>query len=205
MKMISSVKLTDGLYYIASSHGCSSDKVSLTSSVAKTIPTSALWHFRLGHLFHPRIKLLTTHHPYIHCNMDHICDICHFAKQKRLVFPITKHRAGAPFDLIHVDIWGPLAVASLSKYKFFLTIFDDYTRFVWVIFMQHKSETKTHIESFINMVSTQFNAKIKCIRSDNGPEFLLPQLYASKGIIHQTSCVETPQRNGRVERKTNTS
>jgi hypothetical protein len=29
----------------------------------------------------------------------------------------------------------------------------------------------------------------------------MPQFYASKGIIHQTSCVESPEQNGRVERK----
>jgi hypothetical protein len=29
----------------------------------------------------------------------------------------------------------------------------------------------------------------------------MPQFYASKGIIHQTTCVETPEHNGRVERK----
>lgn len=29
----------------------------------------------------------------------------------------------------------------------------------------------------------------------------MPQFYASKGIIRQRSCVESPQQNGRVERK----
>jgi len=39
------------------------------------------------------------------------------------------------------------------------------------------------------------------VRSDNGLEFDLHQFYASIGILHQKSCVETPQQNGRVERK----
>ena len=41
----------------------------------------------------------------------------------------------------------------------------------------------------------------KFIRSDNGLEFILPDLYASKGIIRQRSCVEIPEKNGRIERK----
>lgn len=51
------------------------------------------------------------------------------------------------------------------------------------------------------MVVNQFHTSIKVIRSDNGPKFALHSFYASKGIIHQLSCVETPQQNSIVERK----
>jgi hypothetical protein len=55
--------------------------------------------------------------------------------------------------------------------------------------------------NFVKLIETQYNSKIKIIRSDNGIEFIMPQYYASKGIIHQTTYVETPEQNGRVERK----
>lgn len=42
------------------------------------------------------------------------------------------------------------------------------------------------------MVENQFNSKVKCIRSDNGPEFKQLEFYRSKEIMHQLSCVETP-------------
>ena len=57
------------------------------------------------------------------------------------------------------------------------------------------------IQSFYNLILTQFKLLIKVIRSDNGPEFALISFYDSKGIIHQLSCVETPQQNSVVERK----
>ncbi|XP_015963386.1 uncharacterized protein LOC107487279 [Arachis duranensis] len=50
-------------------------------------------------------------------------------------------------------------------------------------------------------VQTQFGKTVKCFRSDNGPEFALKSFYASNGILHHTSCVESPQQNGIVERK----
>ena len=61
--------------------------------------------------------------------------------------------------------------------------------------MKHKSETSCLIQTFYNMIFTQFKVPIKMLRSDNGPEFALKSFYASKGIIHQLSCVETPQQN----------
>jgi len=45
---------------------------------------------------------------------------------------------------------------------------------------------------FITLMEKQFDTKIKAIQSDNGAEFIMKQFYASQGIIHQTSCIETP-------------
>ena len=61
------------------------------------------------------------------------------------------------------------------------------------------------IKSFVSMVQTQFSATIKVLRSDNALEFSTShtalEFFAARGILHQTSCLWTPQQNGVVERK----
>lgn len=122
------------------------------------------------------------------------------SKLKKLPFSTFVSSSLQPFDLIHVDIWGPTEL-SFCDFKYFLTIVDDCTRFTWSIMMKQKGEASQLLKQFYEMVKTQFNKKIKIIRSDNGPEFKLSTFYANKGILHQTSCVETPQQNGIIERK----
>lgn len=67
--------------------------------------------------------------------------------------------------------------------------------------MRHKGEAREHIIDFINLVLTQHNHKVKMLRIGNGPKFKIPYFYASHDIVHQTSCVESPQQNICVERK----
>ncbi|KAL6320916.1 hypothetical protein AAG906_010725 [Vitis piasezkii] len=56
--------------------------------------------------------------------------------------------------------------------------------------------------SFIAMVDRQFSQTVKVVQSDNGTEFkYLLDYFSATGILFQTSCVGTPQQNGRVERK----
>nr|XP_016435503.1 PREDICTED: uncharacterized protein LOC107761750 [Nicotiana tabacum] len=50
----------------------------------------------------------------------------------------------------------------------------------------------------------QFSSTVKIFRSDNGYEFfnsLCSNLFQTKAIVHQSSCVYTPQQNGVVEWK----
>ena len=55
---------------------------------------------------------------------------------------------------------------------------------------------------FFSMVERQFDKQVKILQSDNGIEFTyLKQYFLDRGIIFQTSCTETPQQNGWVERK----
>ena len=67
--------------------------------------------------------------------------------------------------------------------------------------MKLKSDTQSILQSFFTFVETRFHLKIKSLRLDNGPEFSMSTLFSSKGIVHQHSCVDTPQQNSVVERK----
>lgn len=67
--------------------------------------------------------------------------------------------------------------------------------------MPHQSDASILVQSFYNLIINQFNTIIKVIRSGNGPKSALHSFYASKGIIHHLSCVETSQQNSIVERK----
>jgi hypothetical protein len=206
MKTIGSADKRDGLYHLVqtnkasstSNHGTSPPFISANNA---TLPTSALWHFRLGHLSNSRITLLQSKFPFVVHDSTVVCDVCHFAKHRKLPFVHSQNKTIKPFDLVHFDIWGPISIKSVHNHSYFLTAVDDYSRHTWIILMKNKSETRTHVQNFIKTVETQHNHIVKSIRTDNGPEFQMPQFFASKGILHQTSCVESPQQNGRVERK----
>jgi hypothetical protein len=145
--------------------------------------------------------LLQSKFPFVIHDYSAVCDVFHFAKHRKLPFVYSQNKAIKAFDLIHFDIWGPISIKSVHNHSYFLTAVDDCSRYTWIILMKNKSETRTHVQNFIKSVETQHNQIVKSIRSDNGSEFLMPLFYASKGIFHQTSCVESPQQNGRVERK----
>jgi len=135
---------------------------------------------------------------------DELCDGCLHAKKTRIPFPISENKASNCFDLIHYDIWDAYHIKSFCEASYFLTILDDASRGVWTYVMQDKSEASQLLENFCLMVNTQFGAKVKIIRSDNGKDFtsgLMKKFYGEHEIINQTSCVDTPQHNGRIERK----
>jgi hypothetical protein len=139
--------------------------------------------------------------PFLVADCDSVCDICHLARHKKLPYKLSVNKATTCGELIHFDIWGPNSIHSIHGHIYFLTAVDDFSRFTWVILLKSKSEVSLLVQQFITMIEKQFSVSVKIVRTDNGPEFLIPSFYANKGIIHQTSCVENPQQNGRVERK----
>jgi len=55
------------------------------------------------------------------------------------------------------------------------------------------------------MVKTQFGTKVKCFGFNNAKKIVLSNFLVEQGTLHQFSCVERPQQNSIVERKTSTS
>jgi transposase InsO family protein len=70
--------------------------------------------------------------------------------------------------------------------------------------MRHKDEVFPCFKKFYALVQNQFNVQIQAIRTDNGTEYvnkIFGAFMSEQGILHQTSCPDTPQQNGVAERK----
>jgi transposase InsO family protein len=168
-----------GLFYLMQQPKVSPLSSFSISSCNSTIKTSShdVWHYRLGHPSESRMQSLHHSFPEISCINKDFCYVCPLAKQHRIPFPVHTTHTRMPFEIVHCDIWGPMATPSINGSVFFLSIVDDYTRFTWVHLMKSKSQTRSLIKSFFSLVQTQFNLKIKCLRSDNGSEFKMHDFF----------------------------
>ncbi|XP_056170478.1 uncharacterized protein LOC130138917 [Syzygium oleosum] len=90
------------------------------------------------------------------------------------------------------------------SFGWFIIFVDDCARMTWLYLMKHKNEAEAIFRTFHCMIQTQFGAKLQVLRSDNGGEYLskpLATYFQEHGLIHETSCPQTPQQNGVAERK----
>jgi len=199
-EMIVIVSVKVGLYAFESSFFRNTATHTIALSFNCTVKDINLWHYRMGHLSDERLNVVRTKYSYIPAKKPHLCDVCHHVKQKKLPFTLSRSHTTNIFELLHMDIWGPYSVISMHGFRYFLNIVDDFSRFTWVISLHTKSEVRNHIVNFIAYIENQFKTTVKTIRTDNGAEFAM-NFFFSKGIVHQTTYVETPEQNEIVERK----
>lgn len=67
------------------------------------------------------------------------------------------------------------------------------------ISVKHKSNVYAVFKSFHTMIMTQFDAKIRILRSDNEGEFISGNMTSyldESSIAHQITCPGTPEQNG---------
>jgi transposase InsO family protein len=109
-----------------------------------------------------------------------------------------------PLELLHMDLFGPVAYLNIGGSKYGLVIVDDFSRFTWVFFLQDKIESQGTLKRFLRRAHNEFELKVKKIRSDNGSEFKnlqVEEFLEEEAIKHEFSVPYTPQKNGVVERK----
>jgi len=199
--MIGRARLGAGLYNLDFSSEKNIALFTQTDEPFQHVKNLDTWHCRLGHPSSKVLECMSKTYPYICFDKNNMCTPCHLVKQHKLPFPLSKSTCDNSFDLVHIDIWGPFSIPSIHGHKYFLTVVDDYTRFTWVYLMKNKNETRSLLTNFVVMVKNQFDKGIKIIRTDNGQEFCCKDFYDKYDIIHQTTCVETPQQNYMVECK----
>jgi hypothetical protein len=143
------------------------------------------------------------------CSRRHfegMCHACQLGRHTRLPFIISS-QAEQAFDLVHCDLWMS-PVLSLSGYKYYLVILDDFSHFLWTFPLRLKSETFTTLKHFFAWVSTQFRRPVRALQCDNGREFDNHASYSfflTHGIQLNLSCPYTSAQNGRAKRMIRTT
>jgi hypothetical protein len=113
----------------------------------------------------------------VHFEKDRICSACQTGKQVGTHHPHKNiMMTDMPFELLHMDLFGPIAYISIGGSKYCLVIVDDYSRFTSVFFLQEKSQTQEILKGFLRRAQNEFGLRIKKIRSDNGTEFKNSQI-----------------------------
>ncbi|GJZ09318.1 retrovirus-related pol polyprotein from transposon TNT 1-94 [Tanacetum coccineum] len=199
------------LYTISISGMAASLPVCLMSKATST--KSWLWHRRLSRLNFGTINDLTRLDfvdglPKFKYGKDHLCSAYERGKSKKAYHPPKLvPNDHSKLELLHMDLCGPMRVASINGKKYILMIVDNYSRYIWVYFLRSKDETLEIIKKFIAQAQLNYKAKVCKSRTDNGTEFKNTSLkahYEKLGIMQQFSITRTPQQNGVVERRNRT-
>ncbi|GJT01734.1 retrovirus-related pol polyprotein from transposon TNT 1-94 [Tanacetum coccineum] len=169
--------------------------------LSKSIKTKSwLWHRRLSHLNFGAINHLARHGLVrgilrLKFEKDHLCSTCAMGKSKKQSHkPKSKDIIQEKLYFLHMDLCGPMRVASVNGKNYILIIVDDYSRFTWVKFLASKDEAHDLIIKSLKIIQVRLNATVRNIRTYNGTEFLTAmaseQLGSGPGI--QCMTLATP-------------
>ena len=62
-------------------------------------------------------------------HLSFICDHCTMAKASEMPFLSINKKSTLPFELLHIDLWGPSLVISKSGFRYYSCTIDDFTWF----------------------------------------------------------------------------
>ncbi|GKD01802.1 retrovirus-related pol polyprotein from transposon TNT 1-94, partial [Tanacetum coccineum] len=201
----------NNLYTLSLRDMMASSPICLLSKASKT--KSWLWHRCLSHLNFGTINHLARHDlvrglPKLKFEKDHLCSACAMGKSKKKPHkPKSEDTNKEKLYLLHMDLCGPIHVASVNGKKYILVIVDDYSRFTWVKCLRSKDEALDFIIKFLTMIQVRLKVHVQRIRTYNGTEFVnqtLREYYEKVDISYETSVARSPHQNCVVQRRNRT-
>ena len=115
-----------------------------------------LWHNRLGPPGNHALK-----HLHLPTPGSDPCKVCLCSKMTLLPFSGHFSPVPSPLFCLHMDLVGPITPASVSGFKYFLTVVDQYSSFKIVCFLKAKSNAMDAVKELLNLVENSHNAKVR--------------------------------------------
>ena len=141
------------------------------------------------------------------------CESCMLAKMHRIVSRAEPSRpAQRPLHRVHFDLSGRIPVKGVCGGVYFLTIVDEFTRYVEVVIVQSKSEVLACLQKFTETAQRHFRQRLgevvipvelASLRSDRESVNVCERVREwceSLGVKHELSAAYSQWQNGVAER-----
>nr|GEV44532.1 integrase, catalytic region, zinc finger, CCHC-type, peptidase aspartic, catalytic [Tanacetum cinerariifolium] len=116
---------------------------------------------------------------------DHLCSSYELgkAKQKSFHTKITPSSKRG-LQLLHIDLCGPMRVASINGKRYCLVITDDYSRYTWTHFLRSKDETPKVLIDFLRLVQRGLQAQKGFFTKRQLLEYLNKMAFLNDRTVH---------------------
>jgi hypothetical protein len=107
--------------------------------------------------------------PEIHVQHNGVCRGCSLGKNVKGSFLSSDSKSKGILDLIHSDVCGPMTVASLNEYLYYVLFIDDHSRKTWIYFLKTKDGVLTRFQEFKVQVENLTGRRIKIMEESTPP------------------------------------
>ena len=85
-------------------------------------------------------------------------------KNTKNTFPSSERKEKGILEIIHSDVCGPISSNSLSRYAYYVSFIDDYSRKTRIYFLKTKDEVFNKFKEFKVLIENHTENKIKTLR-----------------------------------------
>lgn len=110
-------------------------------------------------------------------------------------------------ERVHMDIGGPLGIATFNGDFYYLLLKDEYSSYRFVYTMKSRNEAFDHIKATVARIKAETKQDVRYLFSDRGSEFTSnrsQEFFVNNKIVHQVTAPFHPAQNGIIERDNRT-
>ena len=128
------------------------------------------------------------------------CDVCTVRKIRQLAHSkAVNYKVNHSFQLVFVDLMGPITPEALGGYKYVSKISDEHTKWAEIYLLKSKGDALNLFQSFVQSVATPSGSRVERLGVDKGSKYISNEYKGYRlrtGVSLEYAGINMPQQIG---------